>query len=70
MEINKLNQEQEEFILNNYKLIKDLNILTQKVFENESIDGRSIEGKLVKAFLVRNKIEYKTTKHKKVESIE
>ena len=58
-----LSFEQEQFILNNYKLVKDLNLLTKKVFENEDIDGRSIEGKLIRAFLVRNKREYKTTKH-------
>ena len=65
-----LSFEQEQFILNNYKLVKDLNVLTKKVFENENLDGRSIEGKLIRAFLVRNKLEYKTTKHTKVDAVE
>ena len=30
-----LSFDQEQFILNNYKLVKDLNVLTKKVFENE-----------------------------------
>jgi hypothetical protein len=70
MEEIRLSHAQEDFILNNYKNIKDLNILTQKCFGNDEIDGRSIQGKLVRAFLVKNKLEYKTTKHIKVDSIE
>ena len=68
-EIN-LSKEQEDFILNNYRAVKDLNLLTQKCFNDGTIDGRSIQGKLVRAFLVKNKLDYKTTKHTKVDSIE
>ena len=66
----RLTPEQEDFILNNYKSVKDLNILTQKCFNDDSIDGRSIQGKVVRAFLVKNKLDYKTTKHTKVDSVE
>lgn len=66
----RLTSEQEDFILNNYKSVKDLNILTQKCFNDDSIDGRSIQGKIVRAFLVKNKLDYKTTKHTKVDSVE
>ena len=66
----RLTPEQEDFILNNYKSVKDLNILTQKCFDDDSIDGRSIQGKVVRAFLVKNKLDYKTTKHTKVDSVE
>lgn len=66
----RLTPEQEDFILNNYKSIKDLNVLTQKCFDDETIDGRTIQGKLVRAFLVKNKLDYKTTKHIKVDSVE
>lgn len=66
----RLTPEQEDFILNNYKSIKDLNILTQKCFNDETIDGRTIQGKLIRAFLVKNKLDYKTTKHIKVDSVE
>ena len=65
-----LTKDQEDFILNNYKATKDLNILTQKCFNDESLDGRSIQGKRVRAFLVKNKLNYNTTKHVKVDSIE
>ena len=66
----RLTPEQEDFILNNYKSIKDLNVLTQKCFDDETIDGRTIQGKLIRAFLVKNKLDYKTTKHIKVDSVE
>ena len=54
--VTSLSKEQEDFILNNYKLVRDLNVLTKRVFDNEEIDGRSIQGKLVRAFLVKNKL--------------
>jgi hypothetical protein len=65
-----LTKDQEDFILNNYKINKDLNLLTQQCFNDEALDGRSLQGKLVKAFLVKNKLDYKTTKHVRVDSIE
>jgi len=65
-----LTQDQEDFILNNHKLIKDLNALTQKVFNDESLDGRTIQGKLIRAFLVKNNLKYSTSKHIKVDSVE
>lgn len=68
--VTALTKEQEDFILNNYKLVRDLNVLTKKVFNNEEIDGRSIQGKLVRAFLVKNKLDYKTSKHTKVDAVE
>jgi hypothetical protein len=68
--VTSLSKEQEDFILNNYKLVRDLNILTKRVFDNEDIDGRSIQGKLVRAFLVKNKLDYKTSKHTKVDAVE
>jgi hypothetical protein len=68
--VTSLSKEQEDFILNNYKLVRDLNVLTKRVFGNEDIDGRSIQGKLVRAFLVKNKLDYKTSKHTKVDAIE
>jgi hypothetical protein len=65
-----LTKDQEDFVLNNYKINKDLNLLTQQCFNDETLDGRSLQGKLVKAFLVKNKLDYKTTKHVRVDSIE
>jgi len=65
-----LTKDQEDFVLNNYKINKDLNLLTRQCFDDETLDGRSLQGKLVKAFLVKNKLDYKTTKHVRVDSIE
>ena len=70
VENKSLTKEQEEFILNNHRLVKDLNILTQKTFDNEDLDGRTIEGKLIRAFLVKNNLKYNTSKHIKVDSVE
>lgn len=70
MATTNLSKDQQEFIFNNYKLIEDLNELTKKVFNNESLDGRSMQGKQVKAFLIQNNLKYKTTKHIKVDKIE
>lgn len=66
----ELTVDQENFILNNYSLIKDLNNLTQKCFNDESLDGRTVQGKLIRAFLVKNNLKYNTSKHVKVDSIE
>jgi hypothetical protein len=57
----RLTPDQEDFVLNNHKTIKDLSVLTQKCFGNESLDGRSIEGKLVRAFLAKNNLKYNTS---------
>lgn len=65
-----LNEEQKERILANYKTFKDLNVLTKKVFENDSLDGRSVEARLIKKFLVEQKLDYKTSKYIKATSIE
>lgn len=69
-EINELTKDQEEFIFKNHKLIKDLNLLTQRCFDDNSLDGRTKQGKLIRAFLVKNNLEYKTSKHVKVDSVE
>jgi hypothetical protein len=67
---NRLTPEQEDFVLNNYKTVKDLSILTQKCFNDETLDGRTIEGKLIRAFLAKNNLKYNTSKHIKVDSVE
>lgn len=65
----KLSSEQEEFLLQEAPKINDLNILTQKCWNNDSLDGRSKEGRLVKEFLVQNNLKFATTKRKKAKSI-
>jgi hypothetical protein len=70
VEIESLTKEQEEFIFDNYKKVKDLNELTQKCFNDETLDGRTKQGKLIRVFLVKNNLDYKTSKHVKVDSVE
>lgn len=70
VENNRLTPDQEDFILNNYKTVKDLSVLTQQCFGDETLDGRTIQGKLIRAFLAKNNLKYNTSKHIKVDSIE
>ena len=65
----KLTEKQEKFIAENFKEIQDLNLLTQKAFEDESLDGRSKEGRAVRKFMIDKGLNYKTTVKKKKEKI-
>ena len=56
----KLTEEQEKFIAENFNEIQDLNILTQKAFEDESLDGRSKQGRAVRKFMIDKGLDYKT----------
>ena len=58
-------QIQEEFSKN-----PDLRHITQTVFENDSLDGRSKEGRAVRAFLINNNLEFNTTAPQRAEEIE
>ena len=58
-------QIQEEFVKN-----PDLRHITQIVFEDDSLDGRSKEGRAVRAFLINNNLEFNTTTPQKVEEID
>jgi len=65
----KLSKEQKQFIRENHSKLPNLIQLTQAVFTDETIDGRSKEGRAVRAFLVQEKIDFKTTKHEKAKNI-
>lgn len=65
-----LSEEQEQLIRSNHSTTPDLIELTRIVFGNESLDGRSKEGRAVKDFLVENNLEYNTTKREKVPDLE
>jgi hypothetical protein len=56
-----LNKEQQEFLRVHSKEMPDLIDLTKKCFGDESLDGRSKEGRAVRKFLVENSIKFKTT---------
>ena len=65
----KLNDEQGRFILEMFKSTPDLKLITQKLFEDDSLDGRSQEGRAVREFLAREKLKYKTSVQEKVGEI-
>jgi hypothetical protein len=66
----KLTEEQQLFLKENGTKINSLIELTQKCFNNESLDGRAKEGRLVRKFLIENEISFGTTKKEKKEGIE
>jgi hypothetical protein len=65
-----LTEEQKKFISENYLQITDLNELTKRCFNDQSLDGRKKEGRLVRQFLIDNNYSFTTTKKEKSESIE
>ena len=65
----KLTADQKSFIRENHASMPDLIELTRATFMDNKIDGRSKEGRAVRAFLVNEKIDFKTTKHPKVKKI-
>ena len=66
----ELSEEQQQFLRENATKTPDLITLTKKCFEDESLDGRSKEGRAVRKFLVENCINYKTTGRERLEPIE
>jgi hypothetical protein len=62
----KLTEEQEKFIDENFAKIPDLIELTRSTFKDGTIDGRSKQGRAVRAYLASKEIKYKTTKHPEV----
>lgn len=62
----KLTEEQEKFIDENFAKIPDLIELTRLTFKDGTIDGRSKQGRAVRAYLASKEIKYKTTKHPEV----
>ena len=66
----ELTEEQKDLILESFK--KDPNIIniTKIVFDDDSLDGRSKEGRAVTKFLAKNGLKAKTTKREKQKAIE
>ena len=65
-----LTEEQKGLLLSLFKKNPDLNFLTQKVFDNKALDGRSREGRAVRSFLSKQGKEYNTTKCEAKKNIE
>lgn len=64
-----LNDDQVRFIVEMFKTTPDLKIITQKLFEDDSLDGRSQEGRAVRSVLVKENLKYKTSVQEKVGEI-
>jgi hypothetical protein len=65
----KLTEIQANFIIENYDRVPDLIELTRLTFNDESLDGRTKEGRAVRKFLVDRELNYNTTKKEKKEDI-
>ena len=65
-----LSEQQKTIIIEEFKKNPNIIDITKKVFEDDSLDGRSKEGRAVIKYLAENGLKAKTTKHKKLESIE
>ena len=70
MRLIELTDEQKEQILEEFEVNPDLKQITQKVFGNDSLDGRSKEGRAVRAFLAKSNMQYTTSLVERVEEIE
>jgi len=64
-----LSDDQKNFILTSHGSINDLIELTRRTFDNDSLDGRTKEGRAVRKFLVENRIDFNTTQKEKREDI-
>lgn len=67
--MDNLTKEQKSFIDENFQRIPNLIELTRAVFKDGSIDGRSKQGRAVRAYLASRDIKYKTTKHEEVQPV-
>ncbi len=52
-----------------YDKTPDLILITREVFGNDALDGRSMEGRAVRKFLIDQGLKYRTTKREKVKEI-
>ena len=57
----KLNEQQKEWLKENHLVTPDLIELTRALFQNPELDGRTKEGRAVRAFLVKEGLQYNTT---------
>jgi hypothetical protein len=64
-----LSAEHEQLILDNYDSCPDLIELTRLVFGDETLDGRTKEGRTVRSFLIEQNLSFKTTKREKVKPV-
>ena len=65
----ELTEEHKKFIDKNYLQIPDVDQLTKVIFNNQKLDGRNKEGKLVASYMLERGYGYKTRAHRKVKKI-
>jgi len=65
----ELTEDQKAQIEEEFKKNPDLKRITQKVFEDKELDGRSKEGRAIRAFLTKSNLAYTTTLAERVEGI-
>lgn len=65
-----LTEEQKEAIKKAYRKSTDLNEIVRIVFDNPNIDGRSKEGRLVRAYMIETGLKFKTARKVKQDGIE
>lgn len=65
----RLTDEQQKYIDDNYKETPNLLELTQAVFMDNALDGRSKEGRAVREYMAAKDYKYKTSKHPKVKGV-
>jgi hypothetical protein len=66
----ELTEEQRQFLRENASKVPNLIDLTKQCFKDNSLDGRSKEGRAVRKFLVENSIDFRTTSRPPAEIIE
>ena len=66
----ELTKDQKEFLKENIDSINDLTELTRTLFKNDSLDGRSREGRAIRAYLAQQELDYSTKHIDKKEDIE
>ena len=67
--MNELTQEQKDQIMNEFRNDPNIINITRKIFDDEKLDGRSKQGRMVIKFLAENGLKVKTTKHEKAKEI-
>ena len=65
----ELTQEQKDQIINEFRNDPNIINITRKVFNDDKLDGRSKQGRMVIKFLAENGLKVKTTKHEKAKEI-
>ena len=66
----ELTEEQKQKIKSEFEKNPDLKHITQVVFNDDSLDGRSKEGRCVRAFLINKSLDFTTTLVPKAEEID